>query len=348
MIFYFTGTGNSQYAAQKLVSDDERLVSVVECLRKDNYTFEIAENESVGLVFPVYFGGLPVAVRQFIERLRLNAVPAYLYGVLTSGGSPAGAGAMLRDRLGEAGLTLDASYSVTMPDNYVMLYTISPESEEKKILARADRDLERICSKIAGRRRTFAARSPIGKAMTAVLYPVYLNGRKTAPFTTNETCIGCAACANRCPSRAIEMKDGHPTWVKERCCFCMSCVRCGAIEYGTKLTGKARYKHPMLRKKAGHGEHGAPGAAAHDHGAAAAGHDHGSSAPAAHDHGAAAGGHDHGGDDCCCPPDEAGGTHVHGSPAPAAHDLGAAAGGHDHSGGDDCCPPDEAGGTHVH
>ena len=96
MIFYFTGTGNSQYAAQKLVSDDERLVSVVECLRKDNYTFEIAENESVGLVFPVYFGGLPVAVRQFIERLRLNAVPAYLYGVLTSGGSPAGAGAMLR------------------------------------------------------------------------------------------------------------------------------------------------------------------------------------------------------------------------------------------------------------
>ena len=60
MIFYFTGTGNSQYAAQRLASEDERLVSVVECLRKDNYHFDIAENESVGLVFPVYFGGLPV------------------------------------------------------------------------------------------------------------------------------------------------------------------------------------------------------------------------------------------------------------------------------------------------
>ena len=67
------------------------------------------------------------------------------------------------------------------------------------------------------------------------------------------------------------METGSPTWVKERCSFCMSCVRCGAIEYGTKLTGKARYKHPMLRKKGGHdhgahsGGHCASGGEAHHH-----------------------------------------------------------------------------------
>ena len=82
MIFYFTGTGNSQYAAKTLAAEGERLVSVVECLRKDKYDYEPGPDESVGLVFPVYYGGLPVAVRQFIERLRLSVRPAYLYGGL--------------------------------------------------------------------------------------------------------------------------------------------------------------------------------------------------------------------------------------------------------------------------
>ena len=105
---------------------------------------------------------------------------------------------------------------------------------------------ERIRAKIERRVRKVEYASLPAKAVTAAMYPAYHRARRTAPFHVNDTCIGCAACANRCPSRAIEMKDGHPTWVKERCCFCMSCVRCGAIEYGTKLTGKARYKHPTF------------------------------------------------------------------------------------------------------
>ena len=273
MIFYFTGTGNSQYAAQTLAAEDERVVSVVECLRKDNYVFEIGENESVGLVFPVYFGGLPMAMRQFIERLRLDRKPGYLYGVMTYGGSLAGAGHMLREVLGEAGYSLDASYRVLMPDNYVMMFTVAPEAEEKKILSRADLDLARIRSKIACRDHVFTGDSLPGRAVTAVMYPQYLNGRKTAPFHTNDTCIRCGVCAGRCPSRAISMETGSPTWVKDRCSFCMSCVRCGAIEYGTKLTGKVRYKHPMLRKKGGH-DHGAHSGGGHDHSAHSGGEAH--------------------------------------------------------------------------
>ncbi len=342
MIFYFTGTGNSQYAAKTLAAEGESLVSIVECLRKDKYEFELGQNESVGLVFPVYYGGLPVAMRQFIERLRLSGAPAYLYGVMTCGGTPAGAGAMLRDQLGEAGLTLDAAFGVKMPANYAVLYNIPSEESQQKTLRLADKRLERVRAKIGRRVRKIEHASPPERVATAAMYPSYQRARRTAPFHVNETCIGCAACANRCPSRAIEMKDGHPTWVKERCSFCMSCVRCGAIEYGTKLTGKARYKHPMLRKKTDHGGHGDTTAAGHDHGTAQGGHDHGGAqsghdhggddccAPGegapAHDHGAAQSGHDHGGDDCCCPPEE-------GVPA------------HDH-GGDDCCAPGESGHQH--
>ena len=317
MIFYFTGTGNSQYAAKSLAADGEQVVSIVECLRKDNYAFSAAADESIGFVFPVYFGGLPVAVRQFIERLRLSVRPAYVYGVMTCGSAPAGAGAMLRDQLGEAGLPLNAAFAVQMPANCAVLYNIPSEESQEKTLRRAEKRLERIRAKLERRVQKIEGASVPGRTMTAVMYPAYHRARRTAPFHINDKCIGCAACANRCPSRAIEMRDGHPTWVRERCSFCMSCVRCGAIEYGDKLTDKARYKHPMLRKKSDHGDHGSAAASDHDHGAAA-GHDHA------------------GGEGACCPPGEGGG-----------HDHGAAAG-HDHAGGEGaCCPPGEGGG-HQH
>ena len=282
---------------------------------------------------------------------------------------------MLRDQLGEAGLKLDAAFGLRMPANYAVLYNIPSEESQQKTLQRADRRLERIRDKLDRRVRKIEAASAPARAATAAMYPGYQRARRTAPFHTNDTCIGCAACANRCPSRAIEMKDGHPTWVKERCSFCMSCVRCGAIEYGSKLTGKARYKHPMLRKATDHGGHGdtaskeghdshdaSPAAAGgHDHGgapAAAGWHDHGAAPAAAggHDHGAApaaAGGHEHGGDDSCCCDDSAGGGHDHGAAPTAAsgHDHGAApaeASGHDHGGGEASCCGDKAQGGHQH
>ena len=262
MIFYFTGTGNSQYAAQSIAADGETLVPIVECLRRDEYDFTVADGESLGVVTPVYFGGLPLSVEQFLGRLRLSGKPGYVYGLLTYGGFSAGAGSMLSAALAEAGLTLDAVYGVKMPDNYVMRYDAPTEAEEQKLLKAASEKLARIKTSVVLRGKSAVGTSLPGRALTAALYPGYVNGRDTAPFHVNDKCIGCAACANRCPSRAIEMRDGHPIWVKDKCAFCMSCVRCGAVEYGDKLTGKPRYKHPMLRKRnAGH-DHGS-----HDHGA---------------------------------------------------------------------------------
>ena len=306
MIFYFTGTGNSQAAAQSVAGAQERLVPIVECLRKDSYDFEITDGDALGFVFPVYFGGLPLSVEQFIGRLRLTGRPGYVYGLLTYGGFAGGAGSMLQAALARAGLGLDAVYGVKMPDNYLVLYDAPTEAEEQKILKNAGEALARIRTRIVLRDRVMRGTALPVRMLAAALYPGYINGRDTAPFHTNDTCIGCAACANRCPSRAIEMRDGRPAWVKDKCAFCMSCVRCGAIEYGELFTGKARYKHPMLRKK-GHDAHGAAGG--HETHGAASGHDHD-----------AAGDHDHGDGDCC-PPE---GGHAHGA-ASAGHDHGSGA-----------------------
>ena len=56
--------------------------------------------------------------------------------------------------------------------------------------------------------------------------------------------MGCGRCAAGCPSRAIELADGVPRWVKDSCYQCLRCINecpVRAIEYGEATRGRARY-----------------------------------------------------------------------------------------------------------
>lgn len=245
MVFYFSGTGNSAKAAQLLCGPEEQVVNMA---RTDwNTPFAPAEGEAVGFVFPVYFYGLPDTVRRFAAAVQFARKPAYVYAVITCGGSIAGAGELLGKALAQHGTALRAVYSVKMPDNYVLMYDVTSEEAEKPILERAYQRLTAIRTDIENRR--FCGTNPgLGRVQTAAIYPFYDLTRKTAKFHTDERCTGCGACAARCPAKAIEMQNGRPVWVKESCDHCLSCLRCNAVQFGKRTVGRRRYLHPDLRK----------------------------------------------------------------------------------------------------
>ena len=68
MIFYFTGTGNSLYAAQKLSDEGEQIVSMVDALRSKAFHYTLSEGEKLGFVFPVYFYRCPVSAIQYGKK----------------------------------------------------------------------------------------------------------------------------------------------------------------------------------------------------------------------------------------------------------------------------------------
>ena len=252
MIFYFTGTGNSMYAAKQLQKEGERVVSIGETVTSRAFTYELEAGEKLGFVFPVYFWGLPNIIPWFIRKLQLTGeAPSYVYAVITCGGSIGGADRMLKEELGKSGYPLDVVYDVKMPDNYVLMYDVPGEEEQKKILEESRKRLEEIrenltvCHGDGGYRSGWKQ-----QLLTKALYPLYRYGRKTDQFYTDDRCIGCGACAERCSCHAIQMINGKPTWVKDRCILCLGCTnRCGAIQYGKKTVERGRYVHPILQKK---------------------------------------------------------------------------------------------------
>lgn len=250
MLFYFSGTGNSLYLAQKIAEqEDTALVSIHDAVRNSEYTYDA--DEVVGFIFPSYFFGLPSTVKEFVEKLELkNADKAYVFSAVTCGMVTGDTTGMLRSCLSSRGISLNAAYVLRTVDNYVPGLMMPSPAGISEVLSIAALDQEQILLQIKRREKgdfdTLKGKFPALKTKAA--YPIYEKIRYTKNFRVNDNlCIGCGLCAKSCNSNAIEMRNKRPVWVVDRCNLCLKCLhRCKkeAIEFGKKTNQHGRYVHP--------------------------------------------------------------------------------------------------------
>ena len=254
MIFYFTATGNSLYAADKLSSAlNEMLVDITDAIRKNEFEYTLREDEKVGFIFPVYFYGVPTIVNEFMDKLTLNGYSKhYIFSVITCGGSIKGADKQFSRLLRNHGYALTVSFELPMTDNYILLYDLASPSKQKSQLMAADRQLKKIADVINHNMTGGYKSTALGALVTAALYPLYQKGRKTLKFHAENSCVGCGLCEKTCPCGAIKTTTkGTPEWIKKQCIHCLGCInRCPvtAIQYGNTTKKRRRYVNPILRQ----------------------------------------------------------------------------------------------------
>ena len=110
MIFYFSGTGNSEYVARRIATaTGDGVSSIAECVAHRRFDFDASKERRVGFVFPVHFWGLPAIVAEFFEALTLaDAGRCFVYTVATYGTSTGQTGWMARKTLLDKGVAVDA------------------------------------------------------------------------------------------------------------------------------------------------------------------------------------------------------------------------------------------------
>lgn len=242
MIYYFSATGNSKHAAEVIAEKTSDIaVSIVDVINGKSKVE--ADVKRTGFVFPVYFWGLPEIIKRFASMPEIkNSLGEYVYCVITCGATTGTADKMLAKKLGR---DLDYSYSLRMPDNYVVLYDPSPKEKAQKFLAHADKELETVCAEInnSAKKRAGSTKGEIKSLFVPPLYDIF---RKTKKFYADEKCISCGICAKSCPDDVIEIRNGKPVWIKSKCQHCTACINCcptEAIQYGKGTQSRRRYSY---------------------------------------------------------------------------------------------------------
>lgn len=253
MIFYFSATGNSKYVAERIAAvTGDRLISLRDAVRSRNYRYEVGRNERIGFVAPDYFQGLPSIVHFFVNKLVLkNYENQYVYLILTCGQWTGDAAGQMEKLLRKKGISLSARFGILMVDNYVPAFTIADKEEVTRILEQAEASIDEAQRVIwdRGIGDYNRCQGPAPAAQTALMYPMYANGRSTKAFVVTDACIGCGLCQEICPCGAISLRDGRPEWRKPKCVRCLGCLhRCPfeAIHWKKADESRGRYYNPRV------------------------------------------------------------------------------------------------------
>lgn len=258
MIFYYSGTGNTQWAAGLLAKRlGERLLFIPDELKGDMH-YTLASGEMVGFCFPVHGWQPPHIVRKFIGSMQLHTADGlpldshYTYTLVTCGDSVGRTTSILRKLLAGKGLDLRGHYDIVMPESYVCLpfmYTDTPQRERQK-KEQAAKDMEHIIGSIRQQAVCPEPRHPGAlPGIYSYVIGAYFNKFMITdkPFRVDEDrCIGCGRCAGACSTGNISMEKGHtPQFMHSGACTC--CLSCyhhcpvHAINYGRITRKRGQY-----------------------------------------------------------------------------------------------------------
>jgi ferredoxin len=243
IVFYFSGTGNSLKVAKTILKSlgGGDLV----CMATERYEFSRVY-DTVGFVYPVYFLGVPNAVRRFVAGLDLGAQrDSYIYAVATFGGKESGGITILNKLLAQKGARLSYGHGLQMFSNYVIMYEMSDKVNE--ITERSDEDLACVVSEIRNRKKNKVGCVNPAHALVNGIFS------KQAPrlgrhYSISSDCTSCGICADVCPVGNIALDGGVPRF-GGRCEQCLACIQfcpLRAIDYKNVTAGRRRYTNPDM------------------------------------------------------------------------------------------------------
>lgn len=245
MIFYFTGTGNSLYAAKCL---DSNCISIPRVLNSEELEFQAGK---IGVVCPIYGHEMPGMVKEFLHKAVFHT--EYLYVVLTYGNRHANAVELAEEALKKAGKRADYITTLLMVDNFLPGFDMT---EQTKLNKDVEQQLSGIKADIQAKKQAYQ-KVTCKDRMAHVGYLELVHHQQEtiwADFDFTEECVGCGICTKVCPAGCIRIEYQKAIRTEKNCQACYACVHAcpkAAIKV-RKILGfqeknpKARYRNEHI------------------------------------------------------------------------------------------------------
>lgn len=236
-IFYFTATGNSLAVAKRIGGN---LISIPQAIDVEETHYK---DDVIGVVFPVFSNAPPRMVRQFLDKVCLEA--DYLFAIGTYGNIPGACMYNLQKSAEKCGYRFDYLGGLLMVDNFLPVFEM--DAEVAKLPAKKTAEMTaKIVSDIHNRKQQQAKAGLPMRALASILKATTKTDNNAQGYIVNEKCNKCGTCAKVCPAKNIAVTD--KVSFSDHCEACLACAHLcpqNAIHLKNEKSDK-RWRNPEV------------------------------------------------------------------------------------------------------
>jgi len=216
-ILYFTATGNNLYIAKRIGGE---LLSIPKMVKENRYEFE---DDKIGIVFPVFHGGVPRLVENFLNKTSLKS--KYIFAVASYGSISGDPVSHLLEIGKRNKIEFNYINEILMIDNWLPIFDMDKE-RKKEPKKKIEENLNKIIEDIQGNKIYAKKYSPVTNGLRAGIR--IINQKKNdipfeKKFIINNSCNECKICKKVCPVDNIEIEN-IPCF-KSNCQQCLACIQ---------------------------------------------------------------------------------------------------------------------------